>query len=180
LHFSWWYYFSFVLLSPIAASDHYSLHFLLTLLTKSFSMSSPKPMFVSMLRDGFVMTYRDDESDKIRVGHAGDRGDNDKWILETGEEPNTVALKCVANGKYLTGERKHYGKVSLRDEKEWWEIYRETDRNWPPGSFALCMVGSPENCLCVSESSKFSVGRAGWRIEMYVIRRRVSCSHHLR
>jgi hypothetical protein len=143
-------------------------------------MSSPKPMFVSMLRDGFVMTYRDDESDKIRVGHAGDRGDNDKWILETGEEPNTVALKCVANGKYLTGERKHYGKVSLRDEKEWWEIYRETDRNWPPGSFALCMVGSPENCLCVSESSKFSVGRAGWRIEMYVIRRRVSCSHHLR
>jgi hypothetical protein len=125
-------------------------------------------MYLQSLTAGFVLTYRDEEkTDMIRVGFVGDRGDNDKWTLECGDESDTVAIKLVLKGQYLTCDRRHGGRVFLRNGKDWWKITHRTDKHWPPGSYAICPVDSPKYYLNVAEGSKMFVGYSAWASRMY-------------
>ncbi|KAK5166733.1 uncharacterized protein LTR77_008277 [Saxophila tyrrhenica] len=53
--------------------------------------------------------------------------DNDKrqhWVLETGEEPNTVAFKSCADGQYLRNNEPNkinWGRIGV-GEKQWWTL----------------------------------------------------------
>ena len=58
--------------------------------------------------------------------HKGDRNEEQKWILETGDEPDTIALRCAANDEYLRAEVKNYGKLST-GEKQWWKVIPTDD-----------------------------------------------------
>jgi hypothetical protein len=126
-----------------------------------------KLMHLSAVRDGYVLTYREKGNHALVVSLAGDNGNDEKWIVEYGNEPNTVALKCAANGKYLTGVRKHRGECSLRDEVEWWNVVHDNDKARSPGSYLLSMVGSPEFFLNVMQSTTPGPGKDGSEVMMF-------------
>jgi hypothetical protein len=65
-------------------------------------MSTSKPVYIVSYSKGNVVTLRENNNPSaVVLGAAGAKGDEQKWILEFGEEPNMVASKCVANNKYL-------------------------------------------------------------------------------
>jgi hypothetical protein len=131
-------------------------------------MSDPTPMYLACVEQGFVLTYQ--ESGKplgVSVGHAGERGDAEKWLVEYGEETDTVALKSLVTGKYLTGEPKYRGKVTVGDDKQYWNILHDDDHVRPPGAYRLSLPGAPKYFLRAFNSSSFWRGEPGWDVVMH-------------
>lgn len=91
-------------------------------------MSDSKPIYLSSVRDGFVLTFQDSGKPwLLTIGYAGDRPDAEKWVVDPGDEPDTVALKSTVNGEYSTGELKDRGKVNTTDAKQWWKVEYDLD-----------------------------------------------------
>jgi hypothetical protein len=132
-------------------------------------MAKPKPTYLSCVFQGYVLTYQ--ESGKpvgVSVGHAGDRGDAEKWLVEYGEEPNTVALKSLVTGKYLTAEpNKYRADVTVRDEIQWWDVEHDGDHVRPPGAYRLSLPGaSKKYFMGALNKTSFWRGEPGWPVEM--------------
>jgi hypothetical protein len=95
---------------------------------------------------GHVLAYQENgKPSGAAMEYRGDRDGEQKWILETGNEPSIVALKCVANNKYLRAETKNYGKLST-GEKQWWKVLPAGDEGDMRllGSCRLHVVDNPE------------------------------------
>jgi hypothetical protein len=103
--------------------------------------------------------------------------DFEKWTVEYGDKPDTVALKCVANDKYLTAEPKHYGKAFVRDEKEWWNVVYYKERVRVPGAYLLSLVSNPKVFLFASQAGAVLPGRPGAKAFMHEWM--VSYFHHV-
>jgi hypothetical protein len=105
-------------------------------------MSSTKPVYLVSPGMCRVMTeHKSGNTSNVIFMHAGVKGDEQKWIPEFGEEPDTVALKCVANDKYLNAIGKGHSHVGT-GEKTWWKMLYDQVRI--PGAFRLSVVGFPE------------------------------------
>jgi hypothetical protein len=98
---------------------------------------------------GHVLAYKEDNSPSgvVFKSKDGDR-DEEKWTVEYGEEPNTIALRCVANGKYLNSpKRARFNNVTAGD-RQWWRM--SGDNVIAPGAFTLTPADSPTlflNCM---------------------------------
>lgn len=85
-------------------------------------MSSSKPVYIVSYSKGNVVTLRENNNPStVVLEAAGAKGDEQKWILEFGEEPDMVALKCVANNKYLRVPEGFAPPVQM-GEKMWWKM----------------------------------------------------------
>jgi hypothetical protein len=105
-------------------------------------MTEPKPVYLVNNWKGRVATqHQRAKSSAVVVHNAGAKGDEQKWILESGEEPHTIALKCVANGEYLHGIDEKF-KPADTGEKTWWKM--SYDRVTIPGSFRLHLTGTDQ------------------------------------
>lgn len=104
---------------------------------------STQAIYLVSVAEGLVLTQQESgrPTDTV-MERAGDRDAEQKWTVEHGDEPCTVALKNVANNKYLTGKAEHYGKVTT-DERQWWKLEHDGDAVRPPGAYRLSPVGSP-------------------------------------
>jgi hypothetical protein len=135
-----------------------------------------KPMSLVLVRDGYAVTYQ--ASGKPSVVNAGitEFGDNEKWIIEYGDEPGTVAMKSIVNGKYLTGDPKAVTlkTIFLRDDRQWWKLHNDDEKMCPPGAYALAMPEHPEHFLAVYARANLMPGMTGW--EVILSRWTVSCS----
>lgn len=132
-------------------------------------MSDPEPLYLTTLDHGYVLTYN--ESGKpwpLTAGYGGDGGEGEKWLVEHGDEPDTIALKSVVDGKYITGDPKDRGSVSTTDTKQWWKMEHDGVLVRPPGSYRLHLVGSPKYFLKVDPASSIRPGQNGWRVLMSV------------
>jgi hypothetical protein len=99
------------------------------------------------------------------VENKGDRGDEQKWTIEYGDEPNTIALKCAANDKYLhCFEGKSWGKVGTGD-KQWWKI--SNDDVSAPGACRIGPVDFPDVYLNHHSGNTVRRGAAGAKVHMY-------------
>jgi hypothetical protein len=128
------------------------------------TMSDSKSIYLISQNYGYVLAYQENgKPSPLIVGYAGDRGDAEKWIVEQGDEPNTVALKSALNGQYLTGEKTDRGKVSLREEKQWWIIDHDNKDIHSPGAYRLRLAESPKYWLFVSSSGSIRQGQQGWQ-----------------
>lgn len=57
----------------------------------------------------------------VVLENKGDHDDEQKWTVEFGDRPGVVALKCVANGKYMNSpEGSSQAYVGLGDKQWWW------------------------------------------------------------
>jgi hypothetical protein len=161
--------------SALSFSGH--LHLLETLFallddathTEPSKMSSPKPIYVINNFRNHVLTLHDRSLPSGVVtnitGFKGKdqiKGDEQKWIPEFGEEPDTVALKSVANGKYLNVRKENSGADAAdTGEKLWWKMSRDGVNI--PDSFRLSAIASHDpkktalQCTNGSSDSKVSV-----------------------
>ena len=111
--------------------------------SSSSGEDNTEPTYLVSVAEGLVVTQQESgrPADTV-MERAGDRDAEQKWMIERGDEPDTVALKNVANNKYLTGKGEHYGKVTT-GEKQWWKLEHDGDAVRPPGAYRLSLVGSP-------------------------------------
>lgn len=116
-----------------------------TLHTAVDTMSSPKPVYlVNTWKSRVVTQHEKNYPSGVVLEHGGFKDAEQKWIPEFGEEPDTVALKSVANGKYLysIGEKR---KIAGTGEKTWWKMsYDDVSIS---GAFRLSVVGYSDNML---------------------------------
>jgi len=112
-------------------------------------MTNPTTFYVTGVHDGLVLTQQDrDDGSRPVMEHWGEHDTEQKWTVEQGDEPDVIALKSVANGKYLhCPEIRIRGAIVLSDEKRWWRISK--DNVTPFGAWSLRPVDSPPN-LCLN------------------------------
>jgi hypothetical protein len=66
--------------------------------------------------------YKEDLSRGIVLENKGDHDDEQKWTVEFGDEPDLVALKCVANGKYINSLKGGKNEGVKLGDKQWWKM----------------------------------------------------------
>jgi hypothetical protein len=88
-------------------------------------------------------------SSRVVFEYTRNRTDQHKWIVERGDEPDIIALKNVADGKYLCYSMiKEFGEI-FTGNKTWWRASTDTT---PVGSYRLVLMDNPKL------SFKYSVG----------------------
>jgi hypothetical protein len=92
-------------------------------LQPSLASREPKTFYLSNVNKGYVLAFKDKGSygHEIVIENAGVHDAEQKWTVDYGDEPDTIALKNVATGKYLRClELKTGGDVAIGD-KYWWK-----------------------------------------------------------
>jgi hypothetical protein len=138
-----------------------------------------KLTYLLMVNAGYVLTYQASSKPSVVTAGLAAFEENEKWIVEYGDEPNTVALKSSVNGKYLTGDPKKntLERIFLRDDKQWWKLRNDIeDKLFPPGAYAFAMVEHPNWFLSGYKRSYLTPGKTGW--EVFLKNWGVSCSPH--
>jgi hypothetical protein len=132
----------------------------------SDSSDSSKTFYLASVSNGHVLAHQENgRPSGVVAENKGDRGDEQKWTIEYGDEPNTIALKCAANGKYLhCFEGKGFGKVGTGD-KQWWRI--SNDDVTPPGACRLGPIDYPEYFLNHDNGKNVRKGAGGTKVHMY-------------
>jgi hypothetical protein len=133
---------------------------------ESYSTDSSKTFYLASVSNGHVLAHQEDSHPTgVVVENKGDRGDEQKWTVECGDESNTIALKCVANGKYLhCFEGKSWGKVGTGD-KQWWKI--SDDNVTAPGACRIGPVDYPDVFLNHHSGNTVQKGKRGTKVHMY-------------
>jgi hypothetical protein len=128
-------------------------------------MSDQKPVYlVSTAYGGVVTQQADGYPSGVVMERRGIKDDEQKWILEFGEEPDTVALKNVANDKYMSASGENYKPVGT-GEKTWWKMWYSDVST--PGAFRLSVASGPdENCIEIQtdQNKKDKVILFTWRV----------------
>ena len=134
--------------------------------TESYSSNSSATFYLGSVSNGHVLAHQENSRPSgVVVENKGDRGDEQKWTVEYGDEPNTIALKCAANDKYLhCFEGKSWGKVGTGD-KQWWKI--SNDDVSAPGAYRIGPVDFPDVYLNHHSGNTVRRGAAGAKVHMY-------------
>ena len=134
--------------------------------TESYSSSSSTTFYLASVSNGHVLAHQENSRPSgVVVENKGDRSDEQKWIVEYGDEPDTIALKCAANNKYLhCFEGKSWGKVGTGD-KQWWKI--SNDDVSAPGACRIGPVDFPDVYLNHHSGNTVRRGAAGAKVHMY-------------
>jgi hypothetical protein len=129
------------------------------------SMSSSKPVYLVNSWKGRVVTQHEKNYPSgVVLEHAGFKGDEQKWIPEFGDEPDTVALKSVSNGKYMHAIGEQY-KIAGTGEKTWWKMSYDEVRI--PGAFRLSVAGYPEAIVLETQSwdgTEVKLAMSRWKV----------------
>jgi hypothetical protein len=86
--------------------------------------------------------YAEDKTRGIVLENKGDHGDEQKWTVEFGDEPDLVALKCVANGKYMSSLEGGNNNAVKCGDKQWWKV--SNDNLTPNVACRFNLASSPE------------------------------------
>jgi len=138
--------------------------------TSSYSSNSssnnPRTFYLASVSNGHVLAHQENSRPSgVVVENKGDRGDEQMWTVEYGDEPNTIALKNAANGKYLhCFEGKSWGKVGT-GEKQFWKI--SNDDVSAPGACRIGPVDFPDVYLNHHSGNTVRRGAGGAKVHMY-------------
>lgn len=65
-------------------------------------MTASKEFYIVSVANGQVLSQQPTGSPSaLTAQYKGDQDKQQKWTVESGDEPNVVALKCTATGQYL-------------------------------------------------------------------------------
>jgi hypothetical protein len=119
---------------------------------KPQSKYSSETFYFTATKHSGVLSHKANNYPSVVVFKYNDKREEEKWDIVYGDEPDTIALKCVAVGKYLRCfKAEQQGKVGLGD-RQWWRMSNNDLTS--PGAFTLAPVDSP----------KFSLTCAGYSI----------------
>jgi hypothetical protein len=111
--------------------------------TKSDSLESSSTFYLTSVHDGYVLAHQENgDPSGVVAMNKGERDGEQKWTIERSDEPNIMAFRNVASGKYLhCFEAQRWGKVGTGD-KQWWRV--SNDNVTAPGAFELSPIDSPK------------------------------------
>lgn len=134
--------------------------------TESHSSNSSRTFYLASVSNGHVLAHQENNRPSgVVVENKGDRSNEQKWTVEYGDDPNTIALKCAANDKYLhCFEGKSCCKVGTGD-KQWWKI--SNDDVSAPGACRIGPVDFPDEYLNHHSGNTVRRGAAGAKVHMY-------------
>lgn len=156
---------------------------LLSRTSNIFSLGPPDPYIMTTyylvgIGTGHVLAQnKGARSCGVVLENKGEHDDEQKWTVEFGDEPDVIALKCVANGEYMNSpEREETGPVNIGD-KQWWNI--STAGLTPQVACRFSLVSSPEQFIYTSgnvlaKGKDLAVQRREWRASDSMV-----CFHRL-
>jgi hypothetical protein len=127
-------------------------------------MTSPKTFYLVSACQGHVLAYKEKGQSGVVAENRGDQGDEEKWFVEQGDEPDVVAFRCAANGKYLNADPVRYANAGTGD-RQWWKISFEGVRT--PGTCRLHVVGSPALFLHNVDNFVLDPNQNGNQVRMF-------------
>ncbi|KAL1587724.1 hypothetical protein WHR41_03549 [Cladosporium halotolerans] len=128
--------------------------------------SSNKPFYITSVSNGHVLSNQANGSPSgVVAENRGDQGDEEKWTLEAGDEPNVVALKNASNGKYLHANGGTSWCTVGTGEKQWWRL--SNDELSPPGACRLSPVPYPGVFLNHFQGQAARKGAVGIKVHMW-------------
>jgi len=133
----------------------------------SFNMpESDKAFYVTSVSNGHVLANQaNSRPSGVVASNRGDKGNDEKWIIEAGDKPNVVALRNASNGKYLRAEGGKNSSKAGTGEKQWWTI--SSDRVLAPGACSLSPVDYPNVYLNHFQGRAVPKGHAGMTVHMW-------------
>ena len=140
-----------------------------------FKMSdSNKAFYVTSVSNGLVLANQpNSRTPSVVASNRGDKGDDEKWIIEAGDKPNVVALRCASNGKYLRAEGGRNGSGAGTGDKQWWTM--SSDRVLAPGACSFSPVDYPNAYLNHFQGKPVPRGHAGMTVHMWQWEVRIPC-----
>lgn len=141
------------------------LRIYLQLFIFSSMTGSSKAFYVTSVSNGLVLANQPNSRPSgVVAANCGDKGDDEKWIIETGDKPNVVALKNASNGQYLRAEGGRNSAKAGTGVEEWWTISR--DRVFAPGACSLSPVDYPNFYLNHFQGRAVPKGHVGMTVHM--------------
>jgi len=65
-------------------------------------MTESKEYYLASVEHGLVLSYKaNGQPSGVSLQFKGDQDKEQKWTIESGDQPNRIALKCSATGRYL-------------------------------------------------------------------------------
>lgn len=133
-------------------------------------MATLRTFYVVSIKFGNVLSLPPRASSThVVLERKGKRNDEQKWTVEKGDEPDLVALKNVANGKYLClTEQKDYASMKTGD-KQWWRI--TNDGMFAPGSIRFIPVDFPKCSIYFgsSYSEEHSISISSFSVSFHIV-----------
>jgi hypothetical protein len=127
---------------------------------------SSKAFYVTSVSNGLILANQyNSKPSGVVASNRGDKGDDEKWIIEAGDQPNVVALKNASNGKYLRAEAGRNGGKAGTGDKQWWKI--SSDRVTAPGACSLSPVDYPNFYLNHFQGRAVPKGHVGMTVHMW-------------
>ena len=127
---------------------------------------SSKAFYVTSVSNGLVLANQPNSRPSgVVAANCGDKGDDEKWIIEAGDKPDVVALKNASNGQYLRAEGGRNSSKAGTGDKQWWAISR--DRVLAPGACSLSPVDYPNIYLNHFQGRAVPKGHVGMTVHMW-------------
>ena len=125
-----------------------------------------KALYVTSVSNGLILANQPNSKPSgVVASNRGDKGDDEKWIIEAGDKPNVVALRNASNGKYLRAEGGRNGSKAGTGDKQWWTI--SSDRVLAPGACSLSPVDYPNVYLNHFQGRVVPKGHVGMTVHMW-------------
>jgi hypothetical protein len=128
-------------------------------------MADSTTYYLAGVGTGQVLTHKDPS--RLVFENKGEHDDEEKWTVEHGDEPNVVALRNVASGKYINCPNAKNSEIIGTGEKQWWVM--SNDNVTPHGAFRFNLVDSPGLFLytsggVMSKGKTLGVSLHTWRV----------------
>jgi hypothetical protein len=125
-----------------------------------------KAFYVTSVANGHVLANKSDgRPSDVVVENKGDQSDAEKWTIEASDEPNKIALKNAANGRYLRANGNKCWATVGTGEKQWWKI--SSDGVTAPGACRLSPVEYPDVSLNHFQGKTVRRGGGGIKVHMW-------------
>lgn len=133
----------------------------------TYSMpDSNKAFYVTSVSNGHVLANQaNGRPSGVVAENKGQQGDEEKWTMEAGSEPNVVALRSASNGKYLHANGGGCWATVGTGEKQWWRI--SSDDVTAPGACRFSPVQYPNVYLNHFEGRPVAKGAVGMKVHLW-------------
>jgi hypothetical protein len=125
-----------------------------------------KAFYITSVSNGHVLANKSDgRPSDVVVENKGDQSDAEKWTIEASDEPNKIALKNAANGRYLRANGNKCWATVGTGEKQWWKI--TSDGVTAPGACRLSPAEYPDVSLNHFQGKAVRRGGGGVKVHMW-------------
>lgn len=130
-------------------------------------MAEGKAFYLTSVAAGLVLAHSPNGNPSgVVAQNEGDQDQAQKWTVEYGDQPDTIALRCCGNGEYLHANGGDCWATVGTGAKQWWKTSKEGVT--PPHACRLSPVEYPRVYLNHFQGLRVPIGHPGMKVHMWV------------